>query len=164
MRNTINRESRSKQLATIALIASAAVALGTASAWARPHGGGMCKSGRGATLEKLEHKVAGLGLAQKELDAVYAVIDQARREKRPLDAEIRAAHDRMRELLEQEQPNVETVTAQADSIGALTTQARKIELRATVQVRSMLTPEQRKQLGGMHGRFARGERHGPPEL
>jgi Spy/CpxP family protein refolding chaperone len=158
----MRRDRNAKRIAAIALLAATAVAFGSLRATARPHGGGMCGA-RGAMLEKLERNVAGLGLAQKELDAVYQVIDQARREKRPLDAEVRAAHEHMRELLDQDQPSVDAVTAQADTIGSLTTQARKIELRAVVQVRNLLTPEQRKQLDGMHGRFARGERRGPPQ-
>jgi Spy/CpxP family protein refolding chaperone len=157
-------QRNAKRIAAIALVAATAVTFGSLRATARPNGGkGMC-GGHGARLEKLERDVAGLGLAQKDLDAVYQIIDTARREKRPIDAEIRTAHERMRELLDQDQPNVDSVTAQADAIGALTTQARKIELRAVVQVRNLLTPEQRKQLGGMHERFARGERHGRQEL
>jgi Spy/CpxP family protein refolding chaperone len=130
----------------------------SSAAWAKPHGGAC--GGRGAhKLEKLERDVAKLGLEQAQLDAAYQVIDEARKERRGLDAQIRAAHDRMRELLDQDAPDVDTVTAQADTIGALMTQARKIELRAAVQVRSMLTPEQRKQLAEKHDRFAkRGER------
>ena len=160
----MRRNLDAKRIAAIALIAAAAMAFGSRHATARPHGGGMCGA-HGAMLEKLERDVAGLGLEQKELDAAYQLIDQARRDKRPLDGEVRTAHEQMRTLLEQDQPNVDAVTSQAEKIGSLTTQARKIELRTVVQVRNLLTPEQRKQLDGMSDRFARGgARRGPPEL
>ena len=41
---------------------------------------------------------------------------------------------------------VEAVTAQADSLGALQTEARKVELRALVQVRNLLSAEQWQEL------------------
>jgi len=140
----------------------AVTALG-ANAWARPHGG-MC-GGKGFALERLERGVATLELEQEKLDAVYQVIDQARGQRRGLDAEIRTAHERMRELLEQDAPSVDAVTAQADSIGELTTAARKVELRALVQVRTLLTPEQWQQLEKMRGeRHHGGEREPASEL
>lgn len=163
----MDMQLRAHSARTTRFAAIAALAIGTllvaTSAQAKPQGG-HCGGGRGAKLEKLERDVAGLGLAQAELDAAYQVIDQARKERRGLDGQIRAAHERMRELLDQDSPDVDTVTAQADTIGSLMTQSRKIELRAAVQVRSMLTPEQRKQLAEKHDRFARRGGEPRPEL
>jgi Spy/CpxP family protein refolding chaperone len=153
---------RKMRIAAIALAVGAAIGFGSVRASARPHegGGGMCGP-HGAMLDRLERGVGTLGLQQKDLDAIYQLIDNARRERRPLDAQLRTAHQQMRTLLDSDSPSVDAVTAQADTIGSLSTQLRKIDLRTAVQVRSMLTPDQRKQLGGsgMHGRFAHG---GPP--
>lgn len=125
-------------------IAIAAVATATQQATARP--GGTCGGGKGAKLEHLERDVARLGLEQDQLANVYEVIDQARVQRRAFDGELHAAHERMRALLDQDAPSVEAVTTQADSIGALQTEARKVELRALVQVRNLLTAEQWQQL------------------
>jgi Spy/CpxP family protein refolding chaperone len=141
-----------------------ALALGAVAvheAAARPPGGG-CGGGKGKGfgLERLEHRVGGLELAPDAKQAVYQVIDQARVERRALDEKIRAAHERMRELLDQDRPEAEPVLAQADSIGALVTEARKADLRAMVAIRGLLTPEQWKAL---HERHHHRRGHGPPD-
>jgi Spy/CpxP family protein refolding chaperone len=154
---SVMRSGRLGFAAAIAIAATFALADGAA---ARP-GGGMC-GGHGSMLERLERNVADLGLEQDRLTTVYQVIDDARARRRAFDGEIRGAHDRMRELLDQESPSVDAVTAQADAIGALHTEARKVELRALVQVRGMLTAEQREKLDARTERFAkRGRDHGP---
>lgn len=147
-------ERRATRIAAVAALAFGALLVAERSASARPPGGGCGGHGPHA-LDSLERGVGRLGLEQDALAAAYAVIDEARKERRTLDGEIRTAHERMRALLEQDDPNVDTVTAQADAIGALMTEARKIELRASVQVRSMLTPEQRNQLAASRDRGGR---------
>lgn len=151
--------TRGWKTAAAAIALAATMGIG-AGASARPHGGSC--GGKGFGLERLERDIASLGLEQAKLDAAYQAIDQARAQRRSLDGEIRAAHERMRELLEQDAPAVDAVTAQAEKLGALQTEARKAELRALVQVRSLLTPEQWKQIEprGHRGRFDRG---GPSE-
>jgi len=154
---------RSTRVAAIAALALGALLASGRTAAARPPGGRACGGGGPHMLEKLERDLGGLGLEQKQLDAAYAVIDQARKDRRALDGELRTAHERMRDLLDQDQPDADTVTAQADTIGGLMTQARKIDLRAIVQVRNMLTPEQRKKVDEARERFGhRGPRD--PEL
>ena len=157
---------RKMRIAAIAFAVGAAIGFGSLRASARPHmgGGGMCGAHGGAMLDRLESGVGTLGLQPKDLDAIYQVIDTARKERRPLDAQLRTAHQQMRTLMDADAPNVDAVTSQVDTIGSLTTQLRKIDLRAAVQVRSMLTPDQRKQLEGMRGRFGHGDPPGPPEL
>jgi Spy/CpxP family protein refolding chaperone len=144
-----------------ALAAAALAAFGAArEVQAKPPGGCGGKHGR-SMLDRVERELATLGLAQKELDAAYAVIDQARSERRGLDGQIHAAHERMRELLDAGTPDASAVSAQADTIGDLMTQVRKIELRAALGVRAMLTPEQREKLESHHDRM--GLRGPPPE-
>jgi Spy/CpxP family protein refolding chaperone len=48
--------------------------------------------------------------------------------------------------LEHENPDEAAVMAQADAIGALKTEAQKHRLRTMLQVRALLTPEQRTKL------------------
>ena len=131
---------------TLAAGAIAIAAVATATQQATARAGGTCGGGKGAKLEHLERDVARLGLPQDQLANVYEVIDQARVQRRAFDGELHVAHERMRALLDQDAPSVEAVTTQADSIGALQTEARKVELRALVQVRNLLTAEQWQQL------------------
>jgi Spy/CpxP family protein refolding chaperone len=51
-------------------------------------------------------------------------------------------HERMRTLLEADKPDVNAVLAQADSVGALKTEARKAQLRNLLAIRALLTAEQ----------------------
>ena len=130
----------------LALAASATVASG---ALAKPHGG----HGRGNLLSHIERGVERIELTAETKQAVYAVLDEARSERRALTDQIRTAREQMKASLDAETPSLDAVLAQADSIGALETQARKIELAAVVKVKGLLTDEQWKQL-----REARGER------
>jgi Spy/CpxP family protein refolding chaperone len=147
-----NRWAGSWKTWAAAAVAIAAVATANQHAMARP--GGKCDGGKGAKLERLERDVARIGLPQEALASVYQAIDEARVQRRAFDGQLHDAHERMRALLAQDAPSIEDVTAQADSIGALQTEARKAELRALVQVRNLLSAEQWQQLDSRRG-------HGP---
>ncbi len=138
-----------------ALAAAVTVGLvGAGSALARGPGGD-CGGGGGHVLERLERHVAGAGLPPATSQAVYQRIDQARTERRSLEASLDAARDQMRTLMQQDTANVDAVMAQADTVGALETQLRKIGLKALVEIRGMVTPEEWKALAPKRG-------HGPP--
>ncbi|CAG0948404.1 hypothetical protein MYXO_00022 [Myxococcaceae bacterium] len=134
-----------------------ALGIATAGAALAKPGGGC--GGGGHALEHLERRVAGAGLPAATVQAIYARLDLARNERRALDASLEAAHERMRELLDADEASVDSVLAQADTIGALETEARKIGLRAMVDVRGLVTPEQWESLG----RPRRGDGGPPPE-
>ncbi len=129
-------------VAALALVAGLAVAGG---ALARgPHGGGcQHKEGHfGPRAERLEQRIEALDLQTETRQAVYALLDEAREQRREFRGEMRGAHEQMRALLDQESPAPEAVLAQADTLGALHTEARKAELRTLLAVRELLTPEQ----------------------
>lgn len=144
------RRSRSVRGALLALALGGVAALAGGAAWARPHGGDCGGRHHGMGIEQLERKVPGLELAPDTEKAVYAAIDQARAKRRSLDRELGAAHERLRALLDQERPEVDAVLAQADKLGALRTELHKLELRAKVAVRALLSPEQWEQLHPKH--------------
>jgi len=133
---------RRTAIAVAALVAIAAPWI----AHARP--GAECGGdARGAwMLESLERNLPTLGLDAKQLDAAYQVIDQARQQRRALAPQLRDAHQHLRQLLDADAPDADAVTAQADAIGALETKLHEMELRAVLQVRGMLTADQRSQL------------------
>jgi Spy/CpxP family protein refolding chaperone len=95
---------------------------------------------------RLEHLVESIGLDEKTLTEVYKVIDASKAEHRELRRKLREVHDRMHSLLEQKEPDEAAVMAQADTIGALETEIQKQRLRTVLQVRALLTPEQRAKL------------------
>lgn len=94
----------------------------------------------------LEKQIERLDLDDATLTQVYGILDASRGETRTLRREMRSAHQAMRSLLEQDSPDQEKVMAQADALGALATQARKQQLKTMLQIRALLTPEQRDQL------------------
>lgn len=97
-------------------------------------------------LARLEKQVEALGLDAQTAAAVRTTIDAARNEAKTSRPEIRAAHQAMRDLLRQDSPDASAVLAQADTIGALMTAERKRVLQATLDVRALLTPDQRAAL------------------
>jgi Spy/CpxP family protein refolding chaperone len=112
--------------------------------------------------EPLEHLVETLGLDEATLAKVYQVIDAARAETRELRRKLHEAHQHMRTLLEQETPDEAAVMAQAGRIGTQRTEMEKQRLRTLLQVRALLTPEQRaKLLQALRSRH-RHERPEPP--
>lgn len=97
----------------------------------------------GRQFEKL---IEEINLDQKTLAEVKKILDASQAKHRELFGQLRMARKRMRSLLEQENPEEAAVLAQADAIGALETEARKQRLRTMLQVRPLLTAEQRAKL------------------
>jgi len=139
--------SSKKRLAVIAVVL-AMTTLATVNAMANRHGG---PPGRPRMLGKVEHGVEKLELAPETRKSVEAILDEARSQLRALRDQLHAAHEQMRTALDAESPSTETVLAQAESIGALETQAKKLELQAILGVRQLLTAEQWKQLRAQAG-------------
>jgi Spy/CpxP family protein refolding chaperone len=108
-------------LAATTMIAGAAVA--------ERRGG---RHGHDRLLRHIERGVERLELSADTKQAVYAALDEARGERRTLAEQLRAAHEQMRAVLDAPSPSLDAVLAQADSIGALETQATTIELAAGV--------------------------------
>jgi len=107
----------------------------------------------------LEHLVRGIGLDEKTLAEVSKILGTSKTEHKELRRKLREAHERMRSLLAQEEPDETAVMAQADVIGALETEVQKQQLRAVLQMRALLTPAQRaKLLELLRPRHPRGHR------
>lgn len=142
--------------AGIALVAGTLVA-GVAAA--RPPGGGCHEHG---SLDGLVYQLEELGIEGETLEAVEAVVDRARDEARDNHRALRAAHEELRELLEQDAPDLDAVLAQADAVGALETQARKARVRAMLEIRGLVSAEQWQALKerGHHRHHRYGRRSG----
>jgi len=146
--------------ATGAVLALVVVALLGASTAAKPRHAGCHGHGKGAHLDRLEAKLAELELDVETRAAAARVLEQARTERETRRDEMRDARRALHELLEQEQPALESVLAQADAIGALETEAHKSKLRTMLELRSLLGAEQWQALKGSlhHGRGERMEK------
>ena len=146
------RRVRSRLAAALAL-ASLALA-GAASAGppedeTRPPGGLITRN------------AARLGLQGDALAAVQAVIDASGARHADLLAKLDTARDAMRELLSQPVPDSKAVMAQAEAIGAVETELHKNRLQAIMEIRALLTPDQRKMLLALRDEeHARREREG----
>jgi Spy/CpxP family protein refolding chaperone len=143
------------------LVTIGAVVLGlgaTVALRATAFGPGGCRGGHG--LFGLERGIGQLGLPADTLQSVTQTIEQARTQEKATRDQIRTAHEQMHTLLEQTPPNLDQVLAQADSIGSLETQARKIELQAMVAVRGILSTQQWQQLQSQRWHHGQGQPQG----
>jgi protein CpxP len=120
---------------TIALAAAVAIA-GPAAAWRHgppPDGG-------------LQRQLDKLNLDSTQQQQVQAVLDAAKQQRSQFRTQLETARDQMHELMTQDPPDEAKIMAQADALGQLQNQAHKAMLHTMLQVRAVLTPEQRTQL------------------
>ncbi len=137
---------RSHLASNLLLALVAAVALGSAAA-ARSGGHHHGK------LDRLESSVGRLDIDSETREFAYAVIDEARQSQRALREVMRNEFATMRELMEEAEPDEESVLAQAEVLGGLHVESRKLELRAYLRVLAALDGESRDQLRSLvHGR------------
>lgn len=96
--------------------------------------------------DRLERLVEGIDLDAETLAVVDALIDDARTLQRQLRRDLRAAHGRMRGLLEAPEPDESAILGQADTIGQLETELSKSRLRTLLRVRAALPEDARARL------------------
>jgi len=156
------------------LLLSLALALALASGSAaegdrgpRPGPGGPPPGGPGGPPgDRLERLVEGIDLDPETLATVDGLIDDARVKQRQLRRDLRAAHSRMRGLLETPEPDESAILGQAETIGQLETELSKSRLRTLLRVRAALPEDARARLlERMQQRRPRPpgrERRGPP--
>jgi Spy/CpxP family protein refolding chaperone len=98
----------------------------------------------------LERHAAELGLDEPTLEHARELLDASRERGEPLEEELRAAHDRMRDLLHADPPDEAAVMEQADAIAAVELTLRKERLSTMMALHALLTPEQRESLRALH--------------
>ncbi|MCP5071318.1 MAG: periplasmic heavy metal sensor [bacterium] len=125
-------------------------------AGARPQGGTPgCGTGpRG--LDQLEHGLARLDLDDEQRSAAFALLDDARAARREQEPVLHEAHEKMRSLLDESDPDEATVLAQIETLGALRLEARKAEFRTLLALRELLGTEPWEALNTCEGRGDRG--------
>jgi Spy/CpxP family protein refolding chaperone len=116
----------------------------------------------------LERHAERLGLDDATEARIRAIADARRDEGERLAERVRALHGEMHALLDQDAPDTDAVMRQAEAIGAAETEMHKQRLATLLEIRALLTPEQRRELVRIfeerkreHGPGRHGS--GPPE-
>jgi Spy/CpxP family protein refolding chaperone len=87
-----------------------------------------------------------LGLDADTLARIRVIAETARAEEQPLVEQLGTLHQAMHKLLDADAPKADDVMQQADQIGAMETALRKHQLGTLLEIRALLTPEQRQKL------------------
>ncbi len=124
-------------------VAGVAAAQGGAEAGAGAPGPGAGFAGVGEA-RWLERHASELGLDEKTLASVRAIGEEARSAASRRMDELRAEGRRLSEKLVEEVPDEAALTKQVELVGRVWTQALEERIRTSVELRKLLTPEQRK--------------------
>ena len=90
-----------------------------------------------------------LGLTGVQLQKARAIFEAQERASIPARAELELAHLDLRKLMNADTPDRAAIGSQLDKIGRMQTEMRKAHTFAMLDLRAMLTPEQRKKLEQM---------------
>ncbi len=139
--------ARSRVTPVLLLLASLSVPV---RAWASPPGTGHGPP-RGDPAGLIERNAERLGLEPEVQAAIRRIVQESRAQAEVLHQQTRDAHEAMRALLSQDRPDEAAVMRQAEMLGALELDQRKIRLRSILAIRELLTPEQRAELVRLRG-------------
>jgi Spy/CpxP family protein refolding chaperone len=146
------KPSFSQPAAGILVAAGLAVGLGFATPALAGGKGGFHGPRVERALERLE-------LDDTQRAEVLSVIEAARPAHRELRDQLRAALKELRAMLADPEVVEASVLAQADAIGAMSTELSKQRLSTLMQVRERLSPEQQEELVDAM-KMRHGRRHG----
>jgi Spy/CpxP family protein refolding chaperone len=108
-----------------------------------PPGGPPPCSDPGTLIERHAER---LGLDDATVAKIRVVVDGSRKRNEKIRRKLDDAHHEMGNLLSADSPDETTVMKQVEKIGALEVEEHKNRLRAMLEIRQMLTPEQRRKL------------------
>ncbi len=112
-----------------------------------PPGGGPGHGFRRPPLDAVLERNAGrLGLDEATRARIRALGDAARPEGDALEEKLQQLRKEMRALLEEDTPDRDAVMRQADAVGAAEVELEKHRLGTMLEIRALLTPEQRREL------------------
>jgi len=127
------------------------------------HGMGMQRQGGPRDMmnpDMVEALASEVGVDQPTLAKIKGLVFAANREAIDLRADVQRERLTLRQLLDDTQPDTKKVLKQVETVGAAETKIRKNRVQLILQVRELLTPEQRKKLQHLvTERMGRG--HGP---
>ena len=108
----------------------------------------------------LERHADRLQLDAATQERIRAMAAASRDQARPLRDQAHRLHDELRALLSSDAPEQAAVLAKADELGRIETELKKQRLRTMLEIRALLTPEQRREMVKIHEemRAERGDR------
>jgi len=121
-----------------------------------PHGDDM--RGGKSPIMVIERHAQELGIGEDTLEEIWEVADGIQQEIRKIRRNIRGLKGELKAQLENEQPERTTVMTLLDQIGALQTDAKKLEMGVLLDIRPLLTVEQREALKKFKKRHRRGKK------
>jgi len=98
-----------------------------------------------------EENAEALSLDGETLRSIRSIVEKTKASGDSLHARLRELQEGMRALLDQSAPDESAVMKQADAIGAAEAEIHKQRLGTLLEIRALLTPEQREKLSAMHG-------------
>ncbi len=101
---------------------------------------------RGAPYLLFEKHAERLRLDAKTLEQIHTISEATKEQSNELRTNLQQARTTMRELLSAENPDKAAVMKQAEIMGAIKTDLRKQRLATMLEIRALLTPEQRQEL------------------
>jgi len=148
-------------------VAIAVFAIGVSGALADPHDGPG--PGRPEPGSLIERNAERLGLDAKTSKDIRGIVGDARKRGDKIDEKMRKERQKLGEMLRADEPDEAAIMKQVDRIGELEVDERKNRLRAMLEIRGKLTPEQREKLielrkeayGDWRERAGAGPGHGP---
>lgn len=110
--------------------------------WGGPHG----RHGPPPLHSVLERHADRIGLDEATRAEIQSIAEASHPKMDALQERLGELHDEMRDLLRQDTPDEAAVMRQAELIGEAETAAHKERLRTMLQIRALLTPEQRERM------------------
>ncbi len=116
-------------------------------------GGGFDRHDRPGIERILEHNAERLQLDAATREQIRALAVAGRERSRPLREELHRQRDELRALLSSDAPDAGAVMQKAEQIGDTETAVSKERLRTMLEIRALLTTEQRRELVRIHEEF-----------
>ena len=96
--------------------------------------------------ELIQKNAESWGISTDTLHKIIKLGKEARPIKDRHHEKLRAARNLLHRLLDQDSPSIPEVMSQVETVGLLETQLRKHSLTVLIEMRSLLTPQQREKL------------------
>jgi len=94
----------------------------------------------------IEENAEALNLDDETLSAIRGIVEASKGTGDQLHAKLRELHEGMKALLSQDAPDESAVMKQVDSIGVAEVEMHKHRLGTMLEIRALLTPEQREEM------------------
>ena len=94
----------------------------------------------------IEENAEALDLDDETIAAIRGIVEESKGEGDQFQAKLRELHDEMKALLSQGTPDESAVMKQIETIGAVETEMQKHRLGTMLEIRALLTPEQREEM------------------